>query len=77
MVSDRAFMCHLCIPWGKPLSFVPKSKSCADPGGGGGGLFPPARPPPPPPLEFWQKCGYRVREWDRFHIEQHLCSIQY
>ena len=41
-----------------------------DPVGGGGGSG-------PPPLEFWQKCGYRVREWDRFHIEQHLCSTQY
>ena len=39
--------------------------SCADPEGGGAGG--------PDPLEFWQKCGYRVREWDRFHVEQHLC----
>ena len=53
------------------LSFVIENidlyTPCADPGGGGG--FPGAGPP----LEFWQKCGYRVREWDRFHIEQHLC----
>ena len=45
--------------------------SCADPevrgGGGSGG------PEPPPPSEFWQKCGYRIREWDRFDIAQHLC----
>ena len=43
---------------------------------GGGGGVPGVRTPPPPPPEFWQKCGYQVREWDRFHIEQHLCWIQ-
>ena len=33
--------------------------------GGSGGLD--------PPLEFWQKCGDRIREWDQFDIAQHLC----
>ena len=44
-----------------------KNNPWTDPegGGGGGGVR--------TPLEFWQKCGYRVREWDRFHTEQHLC----
>ena len=27
MVSDRAFIFHICIPWGKALSLVPKSRS--------------------------------------------------
>ena len=27
MVSDRAFIFHICIPWGKTLSLVPKSRS--------------------------------------------------
>ena len=26
MVSDRAFICHICIPWGKTFSFVPKPR---------------------------------------------------
>ena len=25
-------------------------------------------PPLPPPPEFWQKCGYRIREWAQFDI---------
>ena len=31
---------------------------------------------PPPPLEFWQKSGYQIRDWDRFDIAQHLCKLQ-
>ena len=27
MVSDRAFIFHIFIPWGKALSSVPKSRS--------------------------------------------------
>ena len=27
MVSDRAFIFHKCIPWGKTLSLVAKSRS--------------------------------------------------
>ena len=41
------------------------SMPCADPEGGSGGRD--------PPLEFWQKCGYRICEWDRFDTAQHLC----
>ena len=26
MVSDRAFIFHICIPWGKALSLVPHSR---------------------------------------------------
>ena len=26
MVSDRAFICHICIPWGKTFPFVPKPR---------------------------------------------------
>ena len=39
--------------------------SCADPDRwwGGGKLGVRNSRPPPPPLEFWQKCGYRIREW--------------
>ena len=33
-------------------------------------------PPPRPPLEFWQKSGYQIRDWDRFDIAQHLCKLQ-
>ena len=52
------------------LIVQPGSTACADPGGGGPERV---RNPPPPP-EFWQKCGYQVREWDRFHhTAQHLC----
>ena len=29
-----------------------------------------------PPLEFWQKSGYQIRDWDRFDIAQHLCKLQ-
>ena len=28
------------------------------------------------PLEFWQKSGYQIRDWDRFDIAQHLCKLQ-
>ena len=40
----------------------------ADPEGGTGG--------PDPPLEFWQKSGYQIRDWDRSDIAQHLCKLQ-
>ena len=40
----------------------------ADPEGGTGS--------PDPPLEFWQKSGYQIRDWDRFDIAQHLCKLQ-
>ena len=43
-------------------------------GGGGGGTGGPD-PPPPPPLEFWQRSGYQIRDWDRFDIAQHLCKL--
>ena len=29
-----------------------------------------------PPLEFWQKNGYQIRDWDRLDITQHLCKLQ-
>ena len=29
-----------------------------------------------PPLEFWQKSGNQIRDWDRFDIAQHLCKLQ-
>ena len=35
--------------------------------GGGGG------PGVRTPLEFWQKCGYRIRERGWFDIAKHLC----
>ena len=44
----------------------------ADPEGGDRG----SGHPPPPPLEFWQKSGYQIRDWDRFDIAQHLCKLQ-
>ena len=47
--------------WGRS----PLKTTCADSEGGSGG--------PDPPLEFGQKCGYRIPEWDRFDIAQHLC----
>ena len=27
MASDRAFIFHMCIPWGKTISFVPRARS--------------------------------------------------
>ena len=29
MVTDRAFIFPICIPWGKTIYFVPKSRSSA------------------------------------------------
>ena len=44
------------------------SKGGSRGGGGTGG--------PDPPLEFWQKSGNQIRDWDRFDIAQHLCKLQ-
>ena len=60
--------CDNYVPFTKVGSTKNFNPSRADPEGGTGRSG--------PPLEFWQKSGYQIRDWDRFDIAQHLCKLQ-